>query len=83
MLPDGERHPDLLSADASGVVGGDVRAGLDALAFRDGLAHPDDVEVNAAFTAAMLAGQAGRGRGAAGRVRRRRPLDLVARHAAP
>ena len=46
-----------LSADASGVVGGDVREGLDAVAFREGMSHPDDAAVNAAFTAAMVAGE--------------------------
>ena len=45
-----------LSADASGVIGSDVRAGLDAIALREGLSHPDDARVNAAFTEAMLAG---------------------------
>ena len=57
ILPDGEITLAFLSADASGVVGGDVREGHDAAALRDSLAHPDDVEVNAAFTAAIRAGQ--------------------------
>ena len=57
ILPDGEITLAFLSADASGVVGGDVREGHDAAALRDNLAHPDDVEVNAAFTAAIRAGQ--------------------------
>jgi len=57
ILPDGEITLTYLSANASGVVGKDVHAGLDALAFREGLGHPDDAEANAAFTAAMLAGK--------------------------
>ncbi len=47
-----------VSADASGVVGTGAPAGWDALAIRKGLSHPDDVEANEAFTAAMLAGEA-------------------------
>ncbi len=42
ILPDGEITLTYLSANASGVVGKDVHAGLDALAFREGLGHPDD-----------------------------------------
>lgn len=57
ILPGGEITLTYASADASGVVGADVRAGLDAAALRTGLTHPDDAEVNAAFTAAMLAGE--------------------------
>ncbi len=57
VLPEGEVTLTYLSADASGVVGGDIRAGLDAIAFREGMTHPDDVVVNQAFTAAMLAGK--------------------------
>jgi signal transduction histidine kinase len=58
ILPGGETTLTYVSADASGVVGVDVSAGLDAAALRAGLSHPDDAEVNAAFTAAMLAGEA-------------------------
>jgi signal transduction histidine kinase len=58
ILPSGDITLTYLSANASGVVGKDVQAGLDALAFREGLGHPDDAEANAAFTAAMLAGEA-------------------------
>ena len=57
VLPDGEVTLTYLSADASGVVGGDIEKGLDAIAFREGMTHPDDVVVNEAFTAAMLAGK--------------------------
>ncbi|MET0838425.1 MAG: HAMP domain-containing sensor histidine kinase [Marmoricola sp.] len=57
VLPSGDVTLTYLSADASGVVGGDVSLGLDAIAFREGLSHPDDAAVNAAFTAAMLAGE--------------------------
>jgi signal transduction histidine kinase len=57
VLPGGEMTLVYLSADASGVVGTDVREGLDALAFREGLGHPDDAGINAAFTRAILAGE--------------------------
>jgi signal transduction histidine kinase len=57
VLPDGDLTLTYISSDASGVVGVDVRAGLDALALRQGLSHPDDAEINAAFTAAMLRGE--------------------------
>ena len=57
VLPDGEMTLKYASADASGVVGKDVRGeGLDVAAFRAGLGHPDDAEANAAFTAAIRAG---------------------------
>lgn len=55
---DGEVMVTHLSADGHGVIGGDVRDGLDAVAFREGWTHPDDAEISAAFTAAMKAGQA-------------------------
>jgi signal transduction histidine kinase len=57
ILPDGEIELVYVSADASGVVGKDVRAGIDAVALRQRLSHPDDAEANAAFTAAMLAAE--------------------------
>jgi signal transduction histidine kinase len=57
VLPAGELTLTYLSGDASGVVGGDIGAGIDALVFRQGMSHPDDAEVNAAFTAAIQAGQ--------------------------
>ena len=38
-------------------MGGDVREGLDAIAFRAGLSHPDDAAPGDAFTEAMLAGR--------------------------
>jgi signal transduction histidine kinase len=57
VLPDGEVTLVHLSADASGVIGTDVPEGLDALAFREGLGHPDDTAVNAAFTQAIREGR--------------------------
>ena len=58
ILPDGELTLTYLSTGASGGVGGDVRAGIDLLAFRQAMSHPDDAEVDAGFTAAIQAGQA-------------------------
>jgi signal transduction histidine kinase len=57
ILPGDKMTLTYLSAGASGVVGGRVREGLDAVAFREELIHPDDAAANVAFTAAMLAGE--------------------------
>jgi signal transduction histidine kinase len=57
ILAGGEVTLTYLSADASGVVGTEVRPGIDAAAMRQGLSHPDDAEASAAFTAAMVAGE--------------------------
>ena len=57
VLPDGEMTLVYSSADASGVVGGVVEEGLDVAAFRARLGHPGDADANAAFTAAIRAGE--------------------------
>lgn len=57
VLPDGELTLTHASADASGVVGRNVSAGLDVAAFRASQGHPDDVEASTAFTAAIRAGE--------------------------
>ncbi len=57
ILPDDQLALVYVSADASGIVGKDVRADLDAVALRQALSHPDDAEAHARFTAAILAGE--------------------------